>query len=161
MRNAPESGDFTAYRIIERPKHCKEMKLYFQGLANSTPLLEHHTFAHPTGTTVNASDISRTSFRLCTIDHPHHSPRTLSSSPRYRHFSYRRTHHIISEVTMGKDVVTAAVHESIRVRKWSTYRRVILGVWNQLCRRGSTNFHHDQKNHLSPREVPTTQRDEG
>ena len=65
VRNAPESGDFTAYRMIERPKHCKEMKLYFQGLANSTPLLEHRTFAHPTGT--NASDI----FFLIVLSSPH------------------------------------------------------------------------------------------
>ena len=77
--------------------------------------------------------------------------------------SPRRANHTTKNASIGKDVVTAAVHESI-----STRRRVnsptpclTFGSSETTRSRCSTSFHHDRKNHLLSRKVPTTQRDEG
>jgi len=99
-------------------------------------------------------------FRLSALHHQSPSPRTLSLSPPYCRFSHRRAHHIMKNATIGKDVVTAAVHESTSARRWviSLTRRLTLGSSGPTHHRCSANLHRDQKGHLPSREVPTTQR---
>ena len=97
------------------------------------------------------------------MHHRSPSPGTLLLSPRIPSLFPRRANHTMKNVTKGKGIVTAAVHESTSACRGSTHQRprLTLGSSEPTRSRCSTSFHHDRKNHLLSREVSTTQRDEG